>query len=93
MQVCSYQDGCMSFTLLTYHEGTTEKSEVLPSVISSTAFDAVLLRVAPIFGHRCLQAPLGLEQPHLQLLPDASLHNVTRCQRWLLYRAASSRAA
>ena len=38
--------------LLTYDESTPEEGEVLPSVVASTAFDAIpQLRIAPVFRH------------------------------------------
>ena len=43
---------------LTYHEGTTKKSKMLPSIVSPTAFNAVpQLRNAVVIRHRCSQAP------------------------------------
>lgn len=60
--------------LLTYDKSTTEESKMLASVVASTAFDAVpQLRIAPVFRHGGPQAPLGLEQRPVEVLPVAAL--------------------
>ena len=57
---------------LTYHEGTTKESKMLPGVVSPTALDAVpQLRIAIAIRHRCSQDPQawsnGLRGPRKML--------------------------
>lgn len=72
-RMCS--GGCkVCQSLLTYDEGTTEESKMLASVVASTAFNAVpQLRIAPVLRHGGPQAPLGLEQRPLEVLPVTTL--------------------
>lgn len=75
VRMCICSGGCIFCKrLLTYDESTTEESKVLASVVASTAFDAVpQLRIAPVLRHGGPQAPPGLEQRPLEVLPVAAL--------------------